>query len=150
VGLDRFKAVNDSYGHETGDEVLIEVARRFDGALRQGDTIARFGGDEFVILCEGLQDETEAWFVAERLQHRLLASFKLSGGSEHFVTSSAGVALGRAAGTDADALLREADAAMYRAKDLGGARYEVFDEALRDRLLAHLRTEDALGRPRPW
>ncbi len=146
VDLDRFKVVNDSSGHEAGDRLLVEVARRLDGVLRSGDTIARLGGDEFVILCEALEHEREALHLAERVQLHLLSPFELSAGEQHLITASIGIAVAQASETDAEGLLRDADAAMYRAKDLGRARHELFDDAMRDRVLGRLRTERALGR----
>ncbi|MDQ6750691.1 MAG: EAL domain-containing protein [Actinomycetota bacterium] len=143
VDLDRFKIVNDSYGHGVGDSVLVEVASRLDAALRPGDTIARLGGDEFVILCEAIEDGSEALRVAERLQLELVRPFNAQGSEAHVVTSSIGVAIGTL-DTDPEDLVHDADAAMYRAKDLGRARHELFDEAMRDRALAQLRTERAL------
>lgn len=145
IDLDRFKVINDSSGHRVGDRVLVEVASRLDTAIRPGDTIARLGGDEFVILCENLEDEREALRVAERLQLQLLRPFNAQEGESHVVTSSIGVAIG-AADTDAEALVHDADVAMYRAKDLGRARHELFDAAMRDRVLARFRTERALRR----
>ena len=145
IDLDRFKTINDSLGHEAGDEVLVEVARRFDMALRPGDTVARLGGDEFVVLCEDLDREDDALRVAERLQARLLTPFKLRDGEEHLVTASIGVALTRDSDGEAEALLRDADAAMYRAKDLGRARHELFDDGMRARVTERWRTERALG-----
>jgi len=150
VDLDRFKVVNDSYGHGVGDRVLIEVASRLDAAVRPGDTVARLGGDEFVILCEELENESEALRVAERLELNLLAPFQLEGGDEHVLTSSIGLAIGHPWATDAESLLRDADAAMYRAKDLGRARHELFDGAMRDRVLArHADRARAHARGRP-
>jgi len=145
IDLDRFKVINDSSGHRVGDRVLVEVASRLDTAIRPGDTIARLGGDEFVILCENLEDEREALRVAERLQLQLLRPFNAQEGERHVVTSSIGVAIG-AADTDAEALVHDADVAMYRAKDLGRARHELFDAAMRDRVLGRFRTERALRR----
>ena len=144
INLDRFKAVNDSYGHAAGDRVLIEVARRLDAGLRPGDTAARLGGDEFVVLCEQLKEETDALQVAERLQLHMLQPFRPEQSEAHLITSSIGVAIGRAADTDAEGLLRDADAAMYRAKALGRARNELFDEAMGDRVRDRLRTERSL------
>lgn len=146
VDLDRFKFVNDSYGHEAGDRVLIEIAGRLDDTVRPGDTIARLGADEFVVLCENLEDESEALRVAERLQLRLLSPTHPRASETHLLTSSIGVAVGRPGQTDAEALLHDAEAGMYRAKDLGRARHELFDDAMRHRVHERLRTERALRR----
>jgi diguanylate cyclase (GGDEF)-like protein len=146
LDLDRFKDVNDRSGHHAGDELLVVAARRLDGGMRGGDTIARMGGDEFVVLCEGLSHEGEALDLAERLQRLVLRPFTLSSGEEHLLTASVGIAVCGPGQGDPDSLLRDADAAMYRAKDLGGARHELFNEAMRDRVLDRLRTERALAR----
>jgi len=144
VDLDRFKVVNDSLGHAEGDRLLIEAARRLERSLRPGDTVARLGGDEFVVLCEELQQESEALRLAERLHLELLTPFALEGDEQHLATASIGVALGGRGEVEAEALLQNADAAMYRAKDLGGGRHELFDETMRERVFERLRTESAL------
>jgi diguanylate cyclase (GGDEF)-like protein len=146
LDLDRFKDVNDRSGHQAGDELLVEAARRLDGGIRGGDTIARLGGDEFVVLCEDLSHEGEALDLAERLQRLMLRPFGLASGEDHMVTSSVGIAVCGSGQTDAESLLRDADAAMYRAKALGGARHELFNEAMRDRVVERLRTKRALDR----
>ena len=111
--------MNDTLGHSEGDRVLIEAARRLDRALRPGDTVARLGGDEFVVLCEELEQESEALRLAERMHLELLAPFSLAGDDQYVMTASVGVALARRGELDAEALLQNADAAMYRAKGLG-------------------------------
>ncbi len=146
IDLDRFKDVNDRCGHQAGDEVLIEASARLDAGIRGGDTIARMGGDEFVVLCEDLSHEGEALVLAERLQRLVLTPFQLGSGEQHLLTASIGIAVAGPDDADPESLLRDADAAMYRAKDLGGARHELFNEAMRDRVLDRLRTERALGR----
>ena len=146
IDLDRFKDVNDGAGHHAGDVLLTEVAGRLSGGLRAGDTIARLGGDEFVVLCEDLDDERQAVELAERFQQRMLAPFELTADQAQLVTASIGVAVGGRGATDAETLLRDADAAMYRAKDRGGGRHELFNQELRDRALDRLRTERALTR----
>jgi diguanylate cyclase (GGDEF)-like protein len=143
--LDRFKVVNDSLGHDAGDRLLVDVAARLSGVLRAGDTAARFGGDEFVILCEDITGEQQAIEVAERLAEALRAPFML-GTEEVFVHTSMGIALASDAGARPEALIRDADAAMYRAKDRGGGIYEVFDDALRARAVHRLQVEHALHR----
>jgi diguanylate cyclase (GGDEF)-like protein/PAS domain S-box-containing protein len=144
LDLDHFKLVNDSLGHQVGDELLAAAAPRLKQALRSSDTVARFGGDEFGILLEDIASERDAIETAERIAAIFARPFVLSG-SEHFVTSSIGIALARG-GEQADELIRDADAAMYRAKDRGRARYEVFDEGMRGRAIERLRVENDLRR----
>jgi diguanylate cyclase (GGDEF)-like protein/PAS domain S-box-containing protein len=144
LDLDHFKLVNDSLGHHVGDELLAAAAPRLKHALRGSDTVARFGGDEFGILLEDIASERDAIETAERIAATFARPFVLSG-SEHFVTTSIGIALARG-GERADELIRDADAAMYRAKDRGRARYEVFDEGMRGRAIARLRMENDLRR----
>ncbi|HST54119.1 MAG TPA: EAL domain-containing protein [Pyrinomonadaceae bacterium] len=127
--LDRFKVINDSLGHMVGDQLLVEVARRLEGCLRQGDTVARVGGDEFTILVEDLLEEGEAVALAERIQKEVSAPFGLSG-REVFTTVSIGVAVGTGGYKDPEDILRDADTAMYRAKSLGKARHVVFDQSM--------------------
>jgi diguanylate cyclase (GGDEF)-like protein/PAS domain S-box-containing protein len=123
LDLDRFKEVNDTLGHSAGDRLLVAVARRVEAGVRPSDTVSRFGGDEFVILCEDVAGEVGAAQVAERIRETLERPVMI-GDHEVAVNASIGVAM---AGKDsnADELLRRADAAMYRAKDLGRDRYEV-------------------------
>ncbi len=144
LDLDRFKLVNDSLGHQVGDELLAAAAPRLKQAVRASDTVARFGGDEFGILLEDIADEHAAIEMAERIAAVFTRPFVLAG-SEHFVTTSIGIALARG-GELADELIRNADTAMYRAKERGSARYEVFDEAMRDRAMVRLRLENDLRR----
>jgi diguanylate cyclase (GGDEF)-like protein len=143
--LDRFKVVNDSLGHTAGDELLVGVARRLEDALRVGDTAARFGGDEFVILCEDITGAHQAIAIAERVSAALAAPFVL-GEDEAFVRTSIGIAMATDAHARPEALLRDADAAMYRAKEKGGGIYEVFDDDMRARAVKRLETENALHR----
>ena len=145
LDFDHFKLVNDSLGHGAGDELLCALAARLDETLRMGDTVARFGGDEFVIICEGLEGPYEAVEIAERTQRALARPFAV-GGAEHFVTASIGIAVSDGSGQRAEDLIRDADAAMYRAKERGRACSELFDERMRDRATARLRTENELRR----
>lgn len=161
LDLDRFKLVNDSFGHAAGDALLVEIAPRLRSALRPGDTIGRLGGDEFVIVLEDVADERIAIEVAERIVHELQCPFLLEG-IEHFVTVSIGIALatgerGLRSGGDLapavggdpglpGALIRDADAALYRAKERGRGRYEIFDGALRVSTLQRLSLENDLRR----
>lgn len=126
IDLDRFKAVNDSFGHAAGDHLLMAVAERLTDALRDSDTAARLGGDEFVVLAEDLESEEEALAVAERVLRALQAPFR-RGATEVAMLASVGVSVSNASDADPEDLLREADIAMYRAKSAGGARLELFD-----------------------
>jgi diguanylate cyclase (GGDEF)-like protein/PAS domain S-box-containing protein len=142
VDLDRFKVVNDSLGHQAGDELLTAVARRLEGALRPGDTVARLGGDEFTVLLEEISDVHEATRVAERIDATLADSFTIAG-RELVVGASVGIAVGS---PDArpEELVRDADVAMYRAKAEGRGRHEVFDARMHAALVARLDIETEL------
>ena len=144
IDVDHFKQVNDTLGHQAGDELLIDVATRLREAVRPTDTVARFGGDEFGLLLEEIASERVAIATAERIAASFARPFVLDAGSQ-FVTASIGIALADGH-QEADALLRDADAAMYRAKQRGRARYDVFDDDLRMRALARGRTENELRR----
>jgi diguanylate cyclase (GGDEF)-like protein len=145
VDLDHFKVVNDSLGHAAGDELLRCVAPRLATALRAHDTIARFGGDELIILCDDVTDDAQARLVGERLLRSFEEGpFDIFGDHVH-VTASVGIALADSASTP-ESLVRDADAAMYRSKESGRARVEVFDEQLRRRVMDRLRLEGALRR----
>ncbi|HXE54028.1 MAG TPA: EAL domain-containing protein [Tepidisphaeraceae bacterium] len=153
LDLDGFKLVNDSLGHAAGDKLLMMVAdrlracvRRTDSISRDGDTgtlIARLGGDEFTVLLDGLKDVQDAAKVADRIEQELGKSCPVDG-HEIFATASIGIAC--AVGTDltADSLMRDADAAMYRAKSGGKGRYAIFDETLHLAAVARLKLENEL------
>jgi diguanylate cyclase (GGDEF)-like protein/PAS domain S-box-containing protein len=128
IDLDRMHVVNESFGHAAGDELLMDVARKLHVSTRPGDTVARVDGDQFVVLLEDLRIPGEAREIAECIQTALAAGTHLRG-QDVVVTASIGVATSAQIGGHADELLRAADAAMYRAKGLGGARVELFDEA---------------------
>ncbi len=148
LDLDRFKIVNDSRGHDVGDELLEAVAGRLEVVLRPGDVVARFGGDEFTVLCEDLEPHTageQAISVADRLIGALRESFTIEG-DELFVGVSIGIAVGITGLEPPDALLRDADAAMYLAKDRGRGRCEVFDEGMREQARERSDVENALHR----
>jgi diguanylate cyclase (GGDEF)-like protein/PAS domain S-box-containing protein len=144
LDLDRFKRINDSLGHGAGDEVLCEVAARIQRTLRPEDTVARFGGDEFTVLCEAVGGVLEAVGVADRLQ-RELAEPVFAGGAELRLSASIGIAMAEYGdNVGVTRLVEDADAAMYRAKERGGARTELFDVAMRDRAVEQLTIEQEL------
>ncbi|MFQ1000881.1 putative bifunctional diguanylate cyclase/phosphodiesterase [Modestobacter sp. SSW1-42] len=143
VDLDGFKAVNDGFGHAHGDAVLQEVARRLLATVRSGDVVCRLGGDEFVVLVEQVEGERDLVELAERIVAVSARPIDV-GADQVWIGASVGVAVARDAGTDADVLFAEADAAAYRAKGHGRGRAEVFDEALRAELSARAELEAAI------
>lgn len=145
LDLDRFKNINDSLGHPCGDELLILVARRLETCIRQTDMVARFGGDEFAILVDAIHDASDVVRVAEKVQRVISAPFKLAA-HEAITTASIGVALSTSVYAEAEDIIRDADTAMYRAKDRGKARYEIFDTAMHTRAVTLLRLESDLRR----
>jgi diguanylate cyclase (GGDEF)-like protein/PAS domain S-box-containing protein len=143
IDLDKFKAVNDNLGHDIGDRLLLSVSQRLTELMRDSDTVARLGGDEFVILVEAIDDEGEALALAARVLDALEEPFPL-GSAEVAILASVGISVSRRPDTDPEALLREADVAMYRAKGEGGRRLALFDERLRRELSAHMELESRL------
>lgn len=145
LDFDRFKLVNDSLGHMVGDQLLIAIASRLETSVRPGDTVARLGGDEFTILLEDLNSSEEAALVAKRILRNLAEPFALSA-HEIFITASIGIALSTDGYQQPEDILRDADTAMYRAKSMGKARYEVFDKAMHDNAMNLLQIETDLWR----
>ena len=143
LDLDRFKVINDSLGHGAGDQLLEAVAERVGHTLRRHETLARFGGDEFVILCEDIFDDQDAVAVAERVLKAFSLPFQLQVG-ETMASASIGISVTSESSQDPEDLIRDADAAMYRAKGAGGARVVLFDEVTRERALARLHNENAI------
>ena len=145
LDLDRFKNVNDSLGHTTGDKLLIECGRRLGLCCRPHDTLARLGGDEFVLLLDNIDDATNAIRVADRIQRHFATPFVIDG-YELFMNCSIGIALSSPEYRHPDELLRDADTAMYRAKADGKACYALFDTAMHHRAVAALDMESGLRR----
>jgi diguanylate cyclase (GGDEF)-like protein len=143
LDLDRFKNINDSLGHTHGDLLLVAFAERLERTLRPVDTLARFGGDEFAILLSGMTDATDAVRVAQRIHDELSQPFVLDKNSA-FATASIGIALSSSGYERPEDILRDADTAMYRAKENGKARYELFDHAMHARAVSRLQLESDL------
>jgi diguanylate cyclase (GGDEF)-like protein len=155
LDVDRFKVVNDSLGHGAGDHLLVEMGDRIRRAVRSPDLVARFGGDEFTVLLNGVQGRIEAVAIAERITQALASPFRI-GGRNVNVSASVGVAVQEQGADDASALLMHSDAAQYRAKKAGRNRIQVFDGRMKNEFLHRLDDEqqlrDALAQRQivPW
>jgi diguanylate cyclase (GGDEF)-like protein/PAS domain S-box-containing protein len=145
LDVDRFKVINDSLGHMSGDRLLVTIARRLELALRPGDSVARLGGDEFTVLLDDIRDAADAECVADRIHRELLAPFQI-GGQELYTSCSIGIALSSTGYDKPEDILRDADTAMYRAKSSGRARHAMFDTAMHQRAVLLLQTEADLRR----
>ena len=145
LDVDRFKLVNDSLGHQVGDQLLVEMAGRIDSVSRADSTVARLGGDEFVVLVEGLRDPDEIHTIATRLVETLRRPYNLGSNAESFVaTVSLGISMASTGERSHVDLYREADLALYRAKDAGRDQYALFDDALRAQAVSRMRAESTL------
>jgi diguanylate cyclase (GGDEF)-like protein/PAS domain S-box-containing protein len=145
VDLDRFKHINDSLGHDAGDQLIVEIARRLAGALRESDTVARQGGDEFVVVLADIAGPEDAAVVAGKLLDSLFQPVSLCG-QELFPSASLGIAMYPQDGRDSETLLKAADSAMYRAKADGGNHHVFFAADMAAETQAHLRIENGLQR----
>ena len=126
VDLDRFKPVNDAYGHKAGDELLQAVAQRLQACVRESDTVARIGGDEFVVLIPGIASAQDAVGVAQKIHDALKQGFSISDGHTLSISSSTGIAIYPEHGQDEAELMAHADAAMYQAKTTGRDRFVLY------------------------
>ncbi len=145
LDLDRFKIVNDSLGHAAGDRLLIAASDRIKSSVRPNDTVARFGGDEFVILCEDISENRQVEEITKRLLENINRPILLEEG-EVYVTASIGIATSLAGEESPETILRDADTAMYRAKDDGRNRSAIFDERTHARAVANLETGNGMFR----
>lgn len=145
IDLDRFKFVNDSLGHQIGDELLVGIAERLRDCVRPTDTVARLGGDEFTILVQGKYDPQEVVRIAERIQEKFAFPFDLNG-NEVYTTASIGILHHTEKHQMPEDLMRDADTAMYQAKRAGKARHEIFDENMHEAVKQTLQLETDLRR----
>jgi diguanylate cyclase (GGDEF)-like protein/PAS domain S-box-containing protein len=146
LDVDHFKELNDSMGHAAGDRVLIAVAERLKSAIRPSDVVARFGGDEFTIMCEDISGPEDVVTIAERIARALNAPLRIGDEQIETLTCSIGSAISTRAGQNPQELLTNADVALYRAKEQGRARHEIYDDDLRRRMAERKALELALDR----
>jgi len=144
LDIDRFKVINDSLGHQAGDQLLIATGQRLIACVRPGDTVVRLGGDEFAILLEDISGLGNAVYIAERISTALAAPFTVTGGHEVFATGSIGIALSAAEYDFSDQVLRDADTAMYQAKSSSKATYAIFEPGMHAHALERLHLETDL------
>src|SRR5207245_8555437 len=144
IDIDRFKMVNDAFGHEAGDQLLQQIARRLESCLREGDTLARHGGDEFTMWLDDVRGSTDAVRVAGRVHEVMREPFEV-GGQGVQASASIGVAVGSAQYQKAEDVLRDADVAMYRAKALGKARTAVFQREIIEGASTHVQLDSDMG-----
>jgi len=140
LDIDRFKFVNDSFGHDIGDQVLIAAARRIESCLRPGDTVARLGGDEYGIIIDDVSEASGAHHITSRILEELGQPLRING-LDIRITASAGITIYTLSYSNPEDLIRNADAAMYRAKQHGRARLEIFDQAMRDQAIKRMDLE---------
>lgn len=145
LDLDRFKVINDSLGHGLGDRLLQAVAERLESGVREGDTVARLGGDEFILLLPGIGRADDVAKVAEKVLDSLRLPFRIEG-RDLFVTASIGISLYPEDGTDAETLVKNADTAMYRAKEQGRDNFQLYTHAMNERAVERLSLESSLRR----
>lgn len=143
IDLDRFKVVNDTLGHHMGDELLIEVAKRLSGSVRDSDVVARLGGDEFVVMLSGIDHTSAVAMVAEKLVQSISAPYEI-GGYDIYTSPSIGIAIFPTDGHDGATLMKNADAAMYHAKMAGRNNFQFFDAKMNDSALERLKIEHSL------
>ena len=145
IDLDRFKVVNDTLGHATGDDLLRHVAQRLAGCVRVGDTVCRFSGDEFVLIVQDLTDAEDARLIAQKVLQAFSDPFRLLG-HEIFVSTSVGISMYPTDSDDGEALLKNADTAMYRAKEAGRANFQFYTREMNARAMYRLELENSLRR----
>lgn len=143
--LDRLKSINDTLGHASGDQVLVTIAARMRSCFRPQDTVSRFGGDEFAILLENVNDFPDVKWIAKRMQQEISKPMEVFG-HQIVISGSTGIAFGTAQHTEADEVLRDADFAMYRAKCDGGGKHAIFDSTMQLEVSAHVQKEHELRR----